>query len=207
MRAIYKIARLELSNLFYSPIAWLVLILFVFMTAMNFTDVLWGYARSQEFRGGGLSDLSRTLFFDMTGRGLWPKVTNLLYMIMPLLTMGLISQEFSRGSIKLLFVAPITSRHIVLGKFLGMLMYGVVMFVVLLVYVVLAGCWFVSSFCHLCGYRSFHVYVDELPDCGSYLYVGFVNLFAFCFRFMAGVYFRARNYLLVGFRSSGRNVY
>ena len=141
MRAIYKIARLELSNLFYSPIAWLVLILFVFMTAMNFTDVLWGYARSQEFRGGGLSDLSRTLFFDMTGRGLWPKVTNLLYMIMPLLTMGLISQEFSRGSIKLLFVAPITSRHIVLGKFLGMLMYGVVMFVVLLVYVVLAGCW------------------------------------------------------------------
>lgn len=144
MRAIYKIARLELSNLFYSPIAWLVLILFVFMTAMNFTDVLWGYARSQEFRGGGLSDLSRTLFFDMTGRGLWPKVTNLLYMIMPLLTMGLISQEFSRGSIKLLFVAPITSRHIVLGKFLGMLMYGVVMFVVLLVYVVLAGCWIES---------------------------------------------------------------
>ena len=56
---------------------------FFFMTAMNFTDVLWEYARSQEFRGGGLSDLSRTLFFDMTGRGLWPKVTNLLYMIMP----------------------------------------------------------------------------------------------------------------------------
>ena len=62
MRAIYRIARLELSNLFYSPIAWLILILFVFMTAMNFTDVLWAYARSQEFRGGGLSDLSRALF-------------------------------------------------------------------------------------------------------------------------------------------------
>ena len=64
MRAIYRIARLELSNLFYSPIAWLILILFVFMTAMNFTDVLWAYARSQEFRGGGLSDLSRALLFD-----------------------------------------------------------------------------------------------------------------------------------------------
>ena len=138
MRAIYRIARLELSNLFYSPIAWLILILFVFMTAMNFTDVLWAYARSQEFRGGGLSDLSRALFFDATGRGLWPKISNLLYMIMPLLTMGLISQEFSRGSIKLLFVAPITSRHIVLGKFLGMMMYGLLMFSVLLVYVILA---------------------------------------------------------------------
>lgn len=40
MRAIYRIARLELSNLFYSPIAWLILILFVFMTAMKF----YGYA-------------------------------------------------------------------------------------------------------------------------------------------------------------------
>ena len=76
MRAIYRIARLELSNLFYSPIAWLILILFVFMTAMNFTDVLWAYARSQEFRGGGLSDLSRALFFDVTGRGLWPKIVH-----------------------------------------------------------------------------------------------------------------------------------
>ncbi|MFR4038228.1 MAG: ABC transporter permease [Butyricimonas faecalis] len=144
MRAIYRIARLELSNLFYSPIAWLILILFVFMTAMNFTDMLWAYARSQEFRGGGLSDLSRALFFDATGRGLWPKISNLLYMIMPLLTMGLISQEFSRGSIKLLFVAPITSRHIVLGKFLGMMMYGLLMFSVLLVYVILGGCWIES---------------------------------------------------------------
>lgn len=34
MRAIYKIARLELSNLFYSPVAWLLLILFVFVTGM-----------------------------------------------------------------------------------------------------------------------------------------------------------------------------
>ena len=88
MRPIYRIARLELSNLFYSPIAWLILILFVFMTAMNFTDVLWAYARSQEFRGGGLSELSRALFFDVTGRGLWPKISILLYMIKTLLTIG-----------------------------------------------------------------------------------------------------------------------
>lgn len=143
MKVIYKIARLELSNLFYSPIAWLILILFVFMTAMDFSDVFLGYARRQEFAGGGLSDLSRMLFFNPMG-GLWPKVSNLLYMIMPLLTMGLISQEFSRGSIKLLFVAPITSRHIVLGKFLGMMLYGLMMFGVLLAYVVIAGCSVVS---------------------------------------------------------------
>ena len=37
MRAIYKIARLELSNLFYSPVAWLLLIFFTFMMGMTFT--------------------------------------------------------------------------------------------------------------------------------------------------------------------------
>ena len=139
MKVIYRIARLELSNLFYSPIAWLILIIFVFMTAMNFSEVFVGYARRQEFMGGGLQDLSRMLFFNPMG-GLWPKISNLLYMLMPLLTMGLISQEFSRESIKLLFVAPITSQHIVLGKFLGMMLYGLMMFGVLLVYVIIAGC-------------------------------------------------------------------
>lgn len=143
MKVIYKIARLELSNLFYSPIAWLILILFVFITAMNFTDIFIGYVRRQEFAGGGMEDLSRMLFFSPMG-GLWPKVSNLLYMLMPLLTMGLISQEFSRGTIKLLFVAPITSRHIVLGKFLGMMLYGLIMFAILCIYIIIAGCSIVS---------------------------------------------------------------
>ena len=48
MRAIYKIARLELSNLFYSPVAWLLLILFVFVTGMGFAEVLERLARQQE---------------------------------------------------------------------------------------------------------------------------------------------------------------
>ena len=30
MRAIYKIAKSELGTLFYSPIAWLILVIFVF---------------------------------------------------------------------------------------------------------------------------------------------------------------------------------
>ena len=40
MRAIYRIARLELSNLFYSPVAWLLLVLFVFMTGMGIADMV-----------------------------------------------------------------------------------------------------------------------------------------------------------------------
>ena len=138
MRAIYKIARLELSNLFYSPVAWLLLILFVFVTGMGFAEVLERLARQQELSSNGLYAISKKLFYFTSG-GLWLKVTKFFYLLMPLLTMGLVSQEFNRGSIKLLFSAPITGRHIVLGKYLGVMLYGLIMTGILLVYVIIAG--------------------------------------------------------------------
>ena len=124
MRAIYRIARLELSNLFYSPVAWLLLVLFVFMTGMTFGEMMESLSRRQEL-GRGLYAISKDIFYN--SRGLWGSVSQWFYLIMPLLTMGLISQEFSRGSIKLLFSAPITGRHIVLGKYLGIMLYGLIM--------------------------------------------------------------------------------
>ena len=139
MRAIYRIARLELSNLFYSPVAWLLLILFVFVTGMGFSEVLERLARQQELSSTGLYAISRRLFYFSSG-GLWIKVTKMFYLLMPLLTMGLVSQEFNRGSIKLLFSAPITARHIILGKYFGVMLYGLLLVVILLVYVVIGGC-------------------------------------------------------------------
>lgn len=137
MRAIYKIARLELSNLFYSPVAWLILVLVVFMTGMTFGGMLEGFSRQEELKGG-LWAISQKLFYG--GRGaLWLQVSQWFYLIMPLLTMGLISQEFSRGSIKLLFSAPITGLHIVLGKYLGIMLYGLIMMFILLIMVVIGG--------------------------------------------------------------------
>lgn len=73
MRAIYKIARLELSNLFYSPVAWLLLILFVFVTGMGFAEVLERLARQQELSSNGLYAISKKLFYFTSG-GLWLKV-------------------------------------------------------------------------------------------------------------------------------------
>lgn len=141
MRVIYKIARLELLNLFYSPVAWLLLIFFVFMTGSDFGGSLESMSRQQEIGGWKLYAVSQTLFESR----IWKKVIDLFYMIMPLLTMGLISQEFNRGSIKLLFSAPITGRHIILGKYLGMMLYGLLMVLILLAYVMIAGL-FVPSF-------------------------------------------------------------
>lgn len=138
MRAIYRIARLELSNLFYSPVAWFILVLFVFMAGMQLGGQLEYLTRQQELMGGKSMGISWTLFFGGRG-GLWPQISNWFYLILPLLTMGLISQEFNRGSIKLLFAAPISGRHIVLGKYLGIMLYGLVMMIILLVIALLIG--------------------------------------------------------------------
>lgn len=70
MRAIYKIARLELSNLFYSPVAWLLLIFFTFMMGMTFAGALEGFARQQELGTRGLYAVSQNLFY--SPKGLWP---------------------------------------------------------------------------------------------------------------------------------------
>ena len=40
MRVIYKIAKSELGTLFYSPIAWLILVIFVFQVFGSFANLL-----------------------------------------------------------------------------------------------------------------------------------------------------------------------
>ena len=136
MRVIYKIARLELSNLFFSPVAWFLMVVLVFITGYQFTDKLSELARAQAY-GSGLYALSGTFFYGLNG--LWVTMKDILYFVMPLLTMGLVSQEYGLGSIKLLYSSPISTRQIVLGKYLGIMLYGLLVMLVLCVPVVVGG--------------------------------------------------------------------
>ena len=45
MKIIYKIAKAELQSLFFSPIAWLILILYTFQTGMDFAGLVDGVMR------------------------------------------------------------------------------------------------------------------------------------------------------------------
>ena len=137
MRAIYKIARLELSNLFYSPVAWLLIVILVFMMGSMFTKFFEGVAQYKELDGDAMFyAMSEQIFYG--DEGIWKTVKLMLFFIMPLLTMGMISQEFNRGSIKLLFSSPISSLQIILGKYLGMMLYGLTIMGVLMFYVLIA---------------------------------------------------------------------
>src|ERR1700748_2081304 len=123
MKKIIKIATAELQTLFYSPIAWLILVLFAVQTGITFTGALRGMLQS-EMMGQHFASLTTlaTRFRDML---------EYLYLYIPLLTLGLISRELSSGSIKLLYSSPVSNTQIVLGKCLAMLVYGLVLTAVL----------------------------------------------------------------------------
>ena len=133
MKTIYKIARTELQTLFYSPIAWLILVIFTFQASMAFTNGLAGNVRSQEL-GYGLYNVTMGVFAGW--RGMFIAMQQYLYLYIPLLTMGLMSRELSSGSIKLLYSSPVTNTQIILGKYLSMLVYGLVLIGIICVYVI-----------------------------------------------------------------------
>ena len=133
MRMIYKIARTELQTLFYSPVAWLIIVIFTFQAAMAFSDVFSNFVRNQEL-GYTLRDVTMRTYAGMWG--LFTNVQQYLYFYIPLLTMGLMSRELGSGSIKLLYSSPVTNTQIILGKFLSMMIYGIVLVFILFVFVV-----------------------------------------------------------------------
>ncbi len=128
MKKIFKIARTELRSLFYSPIAWFLMIVFLIQCALAYTNLLDNNARTQEMGGRGLdymTDLTSRIF---TGRGgIFSSVMQNLYLYIPLLTMGLISREINGGTIKLLYSSPIKVREIIFGKYLAMLAYSLLL--------------------------------------------------------------------------------
>lgn len=136
MKTIYKIARTELQTLFYSPIAWLILVIFTFQASMAFTNGLAGNVRSQEL-GYGLYNVTMGVFAGW--RGMFIAMQQYLYLYIPLLTMGLMSRELSSGSIKLLYSSPVTNTQIILGKYLSMMIYNLVLMCILAVYLVFAA--------------------------------------------------------------------
>ena len=135
MRTIFKIAKTELRDLFYSPIAWLILIIFTFQTGMLFSGMISQIATGQEM---GYKSSYLTLGLFASWSGLFSNVQSYLYLYIPLLTMGLMSRELGSGSIKLLYSSPITNTQIILGKYLAMMIYGLALIGVLVVYAIYA---------------------------------------------------------------------
>lgn len=135
MRTLYKIAVTELKTLFYSPIAWLLLAIFSVQSGISFFQITESLRKNISL--GSVQDFLTSQVFSQQF-GLFPDVQSNLYLYLPLLTMGLMSRETSSGSIKLLLSSPIKIRDIILGKYLAIMVYGLLL-VFILVLLVIAG--------------------------------------------------------------------
>ncbi|WP_303179586.1 Gldg family protein [uncultured Butyricimonas sp.] len=137
MKVIFKIAKSELSMLFYSPVAWLILVIFTFQASMAFSNLFSDLVVDQAI-GNRLWDVTEKVFSSY--RGLLSQVQQYLYLYIPLLTMGLMSKERNNGSIKLLFSSPITNTQIILGKYFAIMIYALVLIAILFVYAIFGMC-------------------------------------------------------------------
>ena len=107
---IILIAINELRRFFKSPLAWIILAVVQFLVAIFFYVPLVMYLQPASTAAG----LTDTVVSTMYGFAAY-----IILIISPLLTMRLISEERQLGTIKLLLSSPISITEIVLGKFLG----------------------------------------------------------------------------------------
>ncbi|WP_269235894.1 Gldg family protein [Flavobacterium flavigenum] len=136
MKTIYRIAKTELNTMFYSPVAWVVLVIFSIQSSWKFFDSIERFERSQKI-GQEMDNLSQIIFSGFSG--LFTEMQNYLYLYVPLLTMGLVSREINSGSIKLLLSSPIKIKEIVLGKYLAIASYCMLFIAILGIQVIIAG--------------------------------------------------------------------
>ncbi len=196
MKTVFRIARLELSAMFYSPIAWLLLVIFTFMTSRIFTMWL-GFALAMQGQGAeALEPVTVTVFAGNLSA--IRSVLNDLYLYIPLLTMGLISRELQSGSIKLLMSSPVRISEIIFGKYLAMMIYCLLL-VVILVLIMVAGGLSIESMDYslvisgilgvyllACSYAAIGLFLSSLT---SYQVVAAISTFAVfgVLLFLAGV--------------------
>ncbi len=131
MKTIYNIAKTELKVLFYSPVAWLILVIFTFQSAAVFTGSFSGQVRVQQM---GYPLHQATIFTYAGWGGVFSKVLSYVYLYIPLLTMNIVSRELGSGSIKLLYSSPVKNTQIILGKYLSLMIFGLIMVGVLAIW-------------------------------------------------------------------------
>ena len=143
MKTVLRIARAELRNLFYSPVAWFLGVIFMIQCSVFYTSLIYTLAKNQElyaknpkFEGFRMS-LTRAVY--LNADGLFSSVMQNLYLFIPLLTMGILSREVSNGSIKLLYSSPIKTRHIVFGKYLSLVLCSLVLIVIVGIFMVIGA--------------------------------------------------------------------
>jgi ABC-2 type transport system permease protein len=122
MSRVLIIAKREVRSLFVSPIAYVVLFLF-----LAFMGIVFMLPLARIFVPGNVIEL----------RELTNYTRFALFFVIPLLTMSMFADEYKSGRIEMLRTSPITELDLVVGKFLGAMVYFLLLVGATLLYLVI----------------------------------------------------------------------
>jgi ABC-2 type transport system permease protein len=123
MQNILAIWQREMKSYFVSPIAYVVLTVFLFITGFFF------FAYIAQLSSAQMGQIQQAI--DVPGivtRGLFQTTSVVLLFIIPMLTMGLFAEEKKRGTIELLLTTPVGNLQALAGKYLASLTFLLLMF-------------------------------------------------------------------------------
>ncbi|MBT3205984.1 MAG: ABC transporter permease [Gammaproteobacteria bacterium] len=121
---IWTIARREITSMFLSPLAWVILAVIQAILGWMFLAQIENFFILQpqliELENApGVTDIIVAPIFSLAAI--------ILLMIMPLLTMRTLAEEKKNKTINLLFSAPISITQLVLGKYVGLLFFVLIL--------------------------------------------------------------------------------
>jgi len=121
MNNILTIAKKEIRTYFTSPIAYVVIAVFLVLTGFFFYSIIWWF-NSQAIQMAQNPYYSQQININqMVFAPLFNNISVILLLMIPLLSMRLFSEEKKIGTEELLYTSPVSVFEIIMGKFLAAL--------------------------------------------------------------------------------------
>jgi len=121
MRNIGFIAKKEIKTYFTSPIAYVVIFVFLVLVGFFFYSAIWWFNSQSIQMAQNPYYYQQININQMVYSPLFHNMSIILLLMLPLLTMRLFSEEKKSGTDELLFTSPIQVGQIILGKYLAAL--------------------------------------------------------------------------------------
>jgi ABC-2 type transport system permease protein len=125
MNAIFAIGLTEFRRMFVSPLAWSILAVVQFILAWIFLLGLNEYLTQIQPQVAGMEDPPGISDLVVSALYLWAGI--IMLAVMPLITMRQFAEERMNQTLALLTASPISNTQIVLGKYLGVLLFVLLM--------------------------------------------------------------------------------
>lgn len=128
MQNILAIWEREMKAYFVSPIAYVVLTLWMLLAGFFFYVILINVVQSTMMQGQFGPGAQPVNVPWIVTRSFFSTMSVVLLFMVPMLTMGLFAEEKKRGTIELLLTTPVGNLQAMLGKFLASVSFLVIMF-------------------------------------------------------------------------------